>query len=1737
MFYVNNILKVSPKIATAHDHRTGKIISDMKEFSDIFVLEQRDGRTDKQILDGLVEEYGSEAEKTANKFYEDFFEAIEKATGKSVGFGYTIVDGFIIDGAQGTAGYSHLNISLYSATDETLESSYENVVNTYIHEKGHLATVSLYMQDAEFRKKMDELHAIVKKHDPKGKIYGTTNAKEMITEAFSNPDFQEFLNNIPYKGDKSLWDRLLDALKEVINKIAPGLREDTVLEQVLLTTVDTMNKFVKQKKRITASSRFDAFVLNNINEDGTININDNNRQAINQFAISHGLDIIKKNGKHYVGIKAVMTPFMNDVKDNIFNKYKLVMHMNAKEFPNILYDGDDIRKLYDPTVEMTPDRVLFQRKKYIANIETIEDITDSLGTIIQTPTIDNGGFYMLEEKNPIPYWRATSYLGLSDGSISGGTGRNASRIGNIIDELGKRIFRGDDDTNITREKVVDFVKKESAARLEDEWTKEPIDDAEFERVKNALIDAKEELKQRYGFTKFHVDVVFWDHDERVAGEADVIGEKADGSFTVIDLKTRRKGLDGYDQMPKTKNRKTRYSDKVKHTKQTNLYSDMGSNILNKKFNAPLILMMSPQYQIDSVGKPFSADEIHNTKFNPMTAKGNLVEIIELERTKPESRFDFSDEANEGKGASVGRYVRANRRDYIAWIENIRNKTNWEFNKARTEESISRLQDKFKEVEELINQYIRLTTKTGASPHTQKAKEIISNLEKIIERKMEDLKINDQLIIAEDFFDFSIEEINNLITAASANFVAGDIDSEIDTYNKIKKYRGIFSAAKDIFDEISYIDKDLITDKELLNDVMQRYMELQGLVAKADSIIKAKQKSLVVTLLKNNYLGSKAEIKYRDELISKYEGEGYTTQEAKDLTRKEMSTEEFRKKLAKEYAAEIDELVTSVQNDIDTSTLWLLSDVSINNPFIQLLHTMLMQAKQRFSTVVNSELQELDRKRREWNLTREEQQELIVRDKDDNAYFVSEYSIEFKETYEAKLREIRKMEAELVPGSEDYNKQFNLVKRAKQELKKWVATNTEFVNQRRRPIAKWQSKEYQKLSAKQKEALEYIISKLEFNDESRIGIRKLGEYRLGVMYYRLPGVLKTKWERLSDKDAFSGLKKAFNELTSVEKDDEDFGDLGDSKDNGIKVKRVYADLESKPIKTVPVHFRKKLGAEQSTDIFSVLALEVINGIRYSIDLETSRKGQLLHDFVDSKKFNQTVGFDKTRIMSIFAKKDSTIANKIDGDASNVSKAINKMLNNQVYSIMHETTASVNLMGKEFEINRLTSSITGYTAFANMTFKLTGATTNLITGMVATMIESVGGEFFTAKDMARAAEIYAANLSGIAADIGNTVKRNKVNQMMKFFDVESELGHLDSRFERGEHGGLLDMGTLLGLQSMGEHNIHAMLMLSILEGTKLTNKAGDYLNANGEVVSTIDESASVIHAFEMKNGVLTVKDWAKKAYTTFDTMVPLGKGGFGNLRALIKDRVVRTQGAFGKDTQSLLDRYWYGKLLKQFKKHIIPQTLNRFRGLNHAFVDRAELHDQYKYYNYHSKTEEYGYYVSFLRFLSNVVKEAKWGILQYKTVGEDTWNTKMTIHERANVKKTVTEISYMSLMALLAGMLRAGLEDDDDNWWMYQALYLANRQISDAGLAYYDPSEAWRLTETPAAALRSITNIASVLSLLLPWNWSELGDTYKGGYRRGQNKAWAKIKRATILGDIDKQFDIGFSKTRFQNENSK
>jgi len=138
----------------------------------------------------------------------------------------------------------------------SMDQNGENIYNI-MHEIMHAATANIIdgvqrdpsKYSEKQRKAVDEIYKLyytaLKAPKTDGSFYGMRNAHEFVAEAFTNPDFQKFLQGIAYKqSDRSLWDKFVEFCMKLFG-----------MDNVLSSTVAAVNDlFGAPRNSVAANS-------------------------------------------------------------------------------------------------------------------------------------------------------------------------------------------------------------------------------------------------------------------------------------------------------------------------------------------------------------------------------------------------------------------------------------------------------------------------------------------------------------------------------------------------------------------------------------------------------------------------------------------------------------------------------------------------------------------------------------------------------------------------------------------------------------------------------------------------------------------------------------------------------------------------------------------------------------------------------------------------------------------------------------------------------------------------------------------------------------------------------------------------------------------------------------------------------------------------------------------------------------------------------------------------------------------------------------------------------------------------------------------------------------------------------------------------------------------------------------------------------------------------------------------
>ncbi len=1636
----------------------------------------------------------------------------------------------------------------------------QQFARTFLHEKVHVVTIELLSKDREYRENMVKLYNYVSSKADKLKItsdknkgngytyyYGLTDLDEFLAEAHANPEFKQLLDNIIYE-EKSIITKIIEFLRDALGRSTKVKPDTSVLRELMMQTEEKISSAIASKSNRPTYSWSDRQILSQLNEEGVYG-GDMPESYLSRFA---NANLMKYD------------PKTKRFKNKYTNEYLFRENIET----GVAYVGGRFR--YVDEIDMVK---LTESQSSV--LEPLNDINGDINKLLEAQDTEEGirapndpeVMKIFNIKDPLyyavggaKYFRTTSYLGFgapTDTILL----QNASKQGDFNDELGKRIFRGDDASQTSYEEISKFVRDEAwvkhaaknkldinSTELKDKWLetyKEPISLDKFEELYNGLFEAKEELENE-GIVKFHADVKVWDSDALVAGEIDILGEYEDGSVAVIDLKTRRKGANNSYYS----NTKSKISDKHKHEMQTNSYSNMlvkmGFNVVN-----PKIVMSQPdQYS--------STTPVENNNFKPVeTVDKNSTEtkyavIIELNRIPTQVGIfqDVVEEDSSGK-----RVVKTNKSKTLDRTKYQDFKRNNDYNPEFIDRNIidqkQRLFKNIKYTAAKVAQYNKLADESAFSDRTSNEfKGFSTKLKNEIIRGVDKIEEDELLTNISEFFEITREQLFNL-----AEELKGLTDNTADakaTYLEIRRLTELYEVAQTLMEGFEDVEQaSSSTSPVEVQQVKDSFSALSKVYQDVNSNIKSTVKRIVLNLFRENYKGSPAEIKLKDELQKKiakaipYGKDGLSNREIDGLRASAYNTKrqerKFKEKLEAEVNLELNKLVeNNIYEDISSASVYTVDDRTVNNPFVMIATQLFDAAAQDFSHIANREVRELDAFQKQVNLSKKEMEDIIEEDEQGNYYLLSKYSMEFKNILKrinTKISEnYEKLNKAVQEGSPVKEFQDN-IKILKNERNKWITANVDIgLDGVSTPKAKWLNPKYEALknSTNPRQQAKYAaLTRFEdiifTNSEERMknDNRSLRENVEGAIFNRLPGIKETVYGALTTKGVKDFSKRYWEELSQVEIDDTEEGEIREE-DGETKAYYVNTSLNGEPVRNVPAYFRGRPKSTQNKDLFTIFGLELQNGIRYEIDNKVVLDALVLRDLISLSSFNRNIGLSKSKILDLGEYNTPSL---LDGSSSQTLKYLDKVLNNRAYRLRRVYAGK---WGK-YDANAVTQGLGNFTTYMSMSFKWLSATSNYFTGKVSTYLEALGGEHYDNKDYRTARNTYFSNVAGIMADVGAPVKMNFVNQLMGYFDAMSEESVYNNAYEKDNKVKqiLTDRSSLLMFQSMGEHQIHAVLTMAVLQGQKVLNKRGRYLDMNGKITEKREDAASVLDTFSLdKDGILVQKPWAiYNEHSPYNEISEdNGKPNQGNykLRSLIKDKVTRTQGAFSAETQAKLSMYWWGKPLMQFKKHIIPTTLNRFRGMRfedlNVSKESSKMPEDRKYYNIHTMSEEQGYYVTFLQTLPKMLKNWKNVVSRATDPKTGDWRADLSKHQLANIKKTQYELGYIFSVLGLAYLIAAAADDSEDSL-LWASAYIARRQFGEAGGQFFSPGEWWRIGESPLTYLRSIKAFSDTAQAML-----QPTKKYSSGVNAGENVAFTKFKKL-LIGDPLSQFDPGTNKRKF------
>jgi len=398
---------------------------------------------------------------------------------------------------------------------------------------------------------------------------------------------------------------------------------------------------------------------------------------------------------------------------------------------------------------------------------------------------------------------------------------------------------------------------------------------------------------------------------------------------------------------------------------------------------------------------------------------------------------------------------------------------------------------------------------------------------------------------------------------------------------------------------------------------------------------------------------------------------------------------------------------------------------------------------------------------------------------------------------------------------------------------------------------------------------------------------------------------------------------------------------------------------------------------------------------------------------------------------------------------------------------EFKATVNILGRDFSVNKIADNAGFLTTVTNMALNFTGGVNNVIVGNYNNALEAMGGRFWGKKDWLWGNGQYWKLMPEVIGEIAGQTD-SIMHEMAEHYDIPQ--GEFKNEYGQdvttGKLNKLFRSNSLMFMQKGGEHQIQLSGMLSLMHATKVTTKDG-----------------KEIHLFDAWNQKDTNGDRIPITNNPNINWTAQDDSLFRNrLHAINKS----LHGVYNKFDKAVAQRRWYGKLGLMFRKYMFTAFKSRYGR---------------KYVDYELGTTNEGYWNTFMKKVVADAKDYKFGMLQR------LWTKEGYNEDQKNaINRTVFEFGVILAAMLLAGFSN---EDDDKSWITSEAKLQLTRMSADI-TQYISPADFIRVVRNPAASINLIEKYTAVAQQLT--SPTEEYSRASGFAKQGDNKLYIKMLKA-------------------------
>lgn len=514
--------------------------------------------------------------------------------------------------------------------------------------------------------------------------------------------------------------------------------------------------------------------------------------------------------------------------------------------------------------------------------------------------------------------------------------------------------------------------------------------------------------------------------------------------------------------------------------------------------------------------------------------------------------------------------------------------------------------------------------------------------------------------------------------------------------------------------------------------------------------------------------------------------------------------------------------------------------------------------------------------------------------------------------------------------------------------------------------------------------------------------------------RLPGVEKRTTEMLKDgMGIVSTTRAAIRRGFTIRPDDPEHDNF------------TYAD-EEQPF--LPIHYTGRVDKElQSYDIPTIVFKYWDSANDFNNKKEILPEMELAKFVIQNRK---TDPLSRRRYKILGGKS----ARELRANNNNLAKQVEEWFQTCVYGRPKKK------QGKIFGVDvvKFTDILNKYTALNLLGVNMIQGAANSILGDVLQTAEGIAKEYISLSSYRKGTTFYLKNFGGIMGDVGRRDARNVVTRLMEKFNILDEPEDVNFS-QRTKHRQARKWDTLYWTTHAGEHEMQGRFLLSMLADKMAYDKNGKELGSMLSQYSTNKETGELEISKEVD---LEKSEWTEDDQFEFQYKV----------RGILS----RLHGEYSDLGRVALQRAALGRMAFMFRKFVVPGFKRRWGGKH--YIERLDDFVE-------------GNYVTTWNFFVRMFKD----LVHFKFDIGSKWG-ELSDHEKANIRRTLTEVSFVMMAIILSNVAIAKLKEDDDEderFWSFTA-YQALRLRAEL-LFFIKPDETLSILRSPMASMSVAENL--------------------------------------------------------------